>query len=96
MKLGITLGIAFIIAVGGLLYTKQQAPAEKLTILEIESRFNIELMMPSPLELQQLANRRGADIAEDDIWGKETEKALDKIRCNQEASKYDWMYEVKK
>lgn len=71
-------------------------PAAPLSILEAEQQFDFELFVPTVREIQQLANRHGANLKVDNTWGDKTEAGIDKARCQQEASRYDYFYKKDK
>ena len=92
------IGIAFIVALGLHLNRLSDVDdvkrAELLSVQELELKYNIEVLMPSPLELQEWCWRKGANLSLDNELGDETEDAMDLVRCQQEASKHN--YEVEK
>jgi len=83
----IIIGLVFCVLTGCWLESKEPEPARTMTVLEVEQEFNVELLVPTVRELQGLANRRGAEIKEDNIWGKQTAGALEAVRIEQEASR---------
>ncbi len=56
---------------------------KKLTILQIEEKYPVEILSPMVRELQTHANRHGAEIIEDNIYGPETARQMERVRCNQ-------------
>lgn len=69
---------------------------QKLTILEAEEKFDIEILHPTIRELQEHINRhgglKGKFIKVDGWYETETTDGADWIRCQQESSKWDFMY----
>lgn len=60
-----------------------------ISILDVEEKYNIEILHPTVRELQQHINRhgglRGKFIKVDDWYETETKKGAKLLRCNQEA-----------
>jgi len=97
----VCVGILAIICVG--LYVRALSKLEPFTfvedtqllsITEIENQYNVEVLMPSPRELQEWCVRRGApNVPIDDELGDLTEAGMDWVRCRQEASKHNYIVE---
>lgn len=69
---------------------------ELLTIEDVESQYNIEVLMPTGRELQKWCLRRGGDIGPrgtDGVIGPNTVNAMDWVRCQQEASRHYPVFE---
>jgi len=77
-------------------YCGEPRTIEKLTILEVEEKYDIEIYHPTVRDCQRHINRhgglRGKFIAEDNINGPETIAGAKWLRNNQHASKWDFYY----
>jgi hypothetical protein len=64
-----------------------------LSITEVEKQYDIEVLMPIGIELQDWCIRRGANIRRDGIVGPNTIGAMDWVRSQQEASRHNYTVE---
>jgi hypothetical protein len=64
-----------------------------LSITEVEKQYKVEVLMPTPRELQEWCARRGASIKIDGELGNNTEYWMEWVYCMQQASKHNYTVE---
>jgi hypothetical protein len=67
--------------------------AELLSVEDIESQYNIQVLMPTPLQLQEWCARKGASIEIDGELGNDTEYWMNWVYCMQQAAEHNYIEE---